>query len=112
MESILKRTNVSLIIYGKTAPAADVHVPAFCTFDYVSASPPATSPPPQSSEIVEMVPIICSVTPTSGSTGVPKSIVYPMRRSLSVLDEESSTILKPCDGQWLRGGTVSINGQS
>ena len=50
--------------------------------------------------------MICSITPTSGSTGVPKSIVYPMKRALSTLDEESSTLLKPKDGQWLRGGTV------
>ncbi|KAF8558307.1 hypothetical protein OG21DRAFT_1384607, partial [Imleria badia] len=45
---------------------------------------------------------------TSGSTGVPKSIVYPMRRSLAVLSEESSAHLKPMDGQWLRGGTTFL----
>ena len=31
-----------------------------------------------------------------------------MRRSLAVLSEESSAHLKPMDGQWLRGGTVSV----
>ncbi|KAH7924093.1 hypothetical protein BV22DRAFT_974379, partial [Leucogyrophana mollusca] len=46
---------------------------------------------------------------TSGSTGVPKSIVYPMNRSLAVLCEESSTLLRPMDGQWLRGGTAPLD---
>jgi hypothetical protein len=107
LESILKRTDVQLVLYGTTSPAADLPVPSFGTFDYVSPLPPSFCPPPQGFEVVEKVPLICSVTPTSGSTGVPKSIVLPMRKSLAVLDEESSTLLKPKDGQWLRGGTVS-----
>jgi len=108
MDSILKRTNVSLILYGKSAPSPEVTVRSFCTFDCVPTSPPLTSTAPGWSEFVDKVPIICSVTPTSGSTGIPKSIVYPMRKSLSVLDEESSTLLKPADGQWLRGGTTFL----
>jgi acyl-CoA synthetase (AMP-forming)/AMP-acid ligase II len=108
MDSILKRTNVSLVIYGKSTPAPEVIVRSFCTFDCVPTSPPLASTAPDSSEFVDKVPMICSVTPTSGSTGVPKSIVYPMRKTLSVLDEESSTILKPADGQWLRGGTTFL----
>jgi acyl-CoA synthetase (AMP-forming)/AMP-acid ligase II len=108
LESILKRTNVQLVLYGTTAPSTQLPVPSFCTFDFVSVSPPPFCPPPQWFEAVLRIPLVCSVTPTSGSTGVPKSIVYPMRKSLAVLDEESSTLLKPKDGQWLRGGTVSI----
>ena len=68
--------------------------------------PNASAPMP--SEIVERIPVICSITPTIENTGVPKSIVYPMKRSLSVLIEESTTLLKSRDGQWLRGGTVSL----
>ncbi|KAI8820292.1 uncharacterized protein EV422DRAFT_497017, partial [Fimicolochytrium jonesii] len=45
---------------------------------------------------------------TSGSTGVPKSIVYPMRKSLEILSQESDDILKTDDVQWLRGGTTFL----
>ncbi|KAI6112840.1 hypothetical protein F5141DRAFT_1003048 [Pisolithus sp. B1] len=69
---------------------------------------PSIIPAPPASETVSEIPVICCITPTSGSTGVPKSIVYPMRRSLAVLSEESSTLLKPMDGQWLRGGTTFL----
>ncbi|KAJ3195835.1 hypothetical protein HK101_010929 [Irineochytrium annulatum] len=51
---------------------------------------------------------IACVTPTSGSTGVPKSIVYPTLRSLEPLAIESSSMLKNKDGQWLRGGTTFL----
>ena len=82
-------------------------VRAVSTFSLVdSPKPPSHVIPPSPEEVVETVPWICSITPTSGSTGVPKSIVYPMGRSLAVLSEESSAYLKPMDGQWLRGGTV------
>jgi acyl-CoA synthetase (AMP-forming)/AMP-acid ligase II len=108
LEIILKRTDVQIVLYGATTPCAEIPVPSFCTFDFVSDCPPPFCPPPQWFEAVQKIPIICSVTPTSGSTGVPKSIAYPMRKSLAVLDEESSTLLEPKDGQWLRGGTVSV----
>ncbi|KAJ3191779.1 hypothetical protein HK101_007416 [Irineochytrium annulatum] len=51
---------------------------------------------------------IACVTPTSGSTGVPKSIVYPTSRSLEPLAIESSSMLRNKDGQWLRGGTTFL----
>ncbi|KAG8214708.1 hypothetical protein J3R82DRAFT_9794 [Butyriboletus roseoflavus] len=70
--------------------------------------PPSHVLPPPYEEVVETVPLICSITPTSGTTGVPNSIVYPMPRSLAVLFEASSAHFKPTDGQQLRGGTVSV----
>ena len=107
MSAILERSQVTLVLYGNTKPCA-MSVQTVCTTDLVDAKPPTVCPPPASYEAVRKVPVICSITPTSGSTGVPKSIVYPMKRALSTLDEESSTLLKPRDGQWLRGGTVSF----
>ena len=107
MNAILERTHVKLVLYGNTKPCP-MSVQTICTTELIDPRAPTVCPPPASYEAVQKVPIICSVTPTSGSTGVPKSIVYPMRRALSTLDEESSTILKPRDGQWLRGGTVSL----
>lgn len=84
-------------------------VRAVSTFSLVECQrPPSYVTAPSPLEAVGVVPLICSITPTSGSTGVPKSIVYPMCRSLEVLSEESSTLLQPMDGQWLRGGTVSV----
>jgi acyl-coenzyme A synthetase/AMP-(fatty) acid ligase len=108
MNAILERTQVKLVLYGNTKPS-NMSVQTVCTTDLIDAKPPRFCPPPASYEAVQKVPLICSITPTSGSTGVPKSIVYPMKRALSTLDEESSTILKPKDGQWLRGGTVSFS---
>ena len=107
MNVILERSQVKLVLYGNTKPCA-MSVQTVCTTDLIDPKPPTMCPPPASHETVQKVPVICSITPTSGSTGVPKSIVYPMKRALSTLDEESSTLLKPRDGQWLRGGTVSF----
>ena len=106
MNSILERTKVKLVLYGNTKPCP-LPIQTVCTTELIDPKPPTFCPPPASYEAVQKVPVICSITPTSGSTGVPKSIVYPMNRALSTLDEESSTLLKPRDGQWLRGGTVS-----
>ena len=109
LQTILERANVHLILFGSSEPPAVPGVRAVSTFSLVdSPKPPSHVIPPSPEEVVETVPWICSITPTSGSTGVPKSIVYPMGRSLAVLSEESSTYLKPMDGQWLRGGTVSF----
>jgi len=108
MNAILERTQVKLVLYGNTKPCS-MSVQTVCTTELIVPKPPTTCPPPASHEAIQKVPVICSITPTSGSTGVPKSIVYPMKRALSTLDEESSTLLKPRDGQWLRGGTVSFS---
>lgn len=107
MNAILERTQVKLVLYGNTKPCP-MSVQTVCTTALIDPKPPTVCPPPASYEAVQRVPVICSITPTSGSTGVPKSIVYPMRRALSTLDEESSTLLKPKDGQWLRGGTTFL----
>ena len=107
MDAILERTQVKLVLYGNAKPGP-MSVQTICTTELIDPKPPIICPPPASYEAVQKVPVICSITPTSGSTGVPKSIVYPMNRALSTLDEESSTLLKPKDGQWLRGGTVSF----
>jgi acyl-coenzyme A synthetase/AMP-(fatty) acid ligase/aryl carrier-like protein len=107
MNAILERTQVKLVLYGNTKPGP-MSVQTVCTAELIDAKPPTVCPPPASHETVQKVPVICSITPTSGSTGVPKSIVYPMKRALSTLDEESSTLLKPRDGQWLRGGTTFL----
>lgn len=105
---VLERANVRLVLFGSLEPPAMSGVRAVSTFSLAeSRQPPSDLVPPPPSELVEVVPLIFSVTPTSGSTGVPKSIVYPMCRSLEMLSEESSTLLQPMDGQWLRGGTVS-----
>ncbi|OCH85044.1 hypothetical protein OBBRIDRAFT_740567, partial [Obba rivulosa] len=105
---ILDRSNAGLILYGDCTFTGVEHIPSVCTFDFVPRQPPSFVGLPSAHESVDRVPLICSVTPTSGSTGVPKSIVYPMRRSLDVLTEESTTLLKPRDGQWLRGGTTFL----
>ena len=105
MNAILERTQLQLVLYGNTKPGP-MSVQTVCTTNLIDPRPPTVCPPPAPYEAVLKVPMICSITPTSGSTGVPKSIVYPMKRALSTLDEESSTLLKPKDGQWLRGGTV------
>ena len=107
MNTILERTRVKLVLYGNAKPCP-MSVQTVCTTELIDSKPPAVCPPPASYEAVLNIPVICSITPTSGSTGVPKSIVYPMKRALSTLDEESSTLLEPRDGQWLRGGTVSF----
>jgi len=108
LEVILARAQVRLVLCGATVPPEVSGVTAISTLSLLeSQQPPSIVPPPVASEAVTEIPVICCITPTSGSTGVPKSIVYPMRRSLAVLCEESSTLLKPLDGQWLRGGTVS-----
>ncbi|EMD36217.1 hypothetical protein CERSUDRAFT_115161 [Gelatoporia subvermispora B] len=105
---ILERSNTGLILYGDSVfPGVDGSR-SVCTFDFVSREPAAFVGLPPVHESVDRVPLVCSVTPTSGSTGVPKSIVYPMSRSLDVLTEESTTLLKPRDGQWLRGGTTFL----
>lgn len=109
LQVVLERANVHLILFGSSEPPAISGVRAVSTFSLVEYQQPPSHIAPPSSEAVEIVPLICSITPTSGSTGVPKSIVYPMRRSLQVLSEESSTLLQATDGQWLRGGTVSIS---
>ena len=110
LQTILERANVHLILFGCSEPPAVPGVRAVSTFSLVdSPKPPSHVIPPSPKEVVETVPWICSITPTSGSTGVPKSIVYPMGRSLAVLSEESSAHLKPMDGQWLRGGTVCFS---
>ena len=99
---------VRLVLYGATAPPEVTGVATVSTLILLeSQQPPSIVPPPVSSEAVIKIPVIGSITPTSGSTGIPKSIVYPMRKSLAGLSEESSILLKPMDGQWLRGGTVS-----
>lgn len=108
LQIILERAGVHLILFGASEPPAAPGVRAVSTFLIDSPKPPSHVFPPSPEEVIETVPRICSITPTSGSTGVPKSIVYPMRRSLAVLSEESSVHLKPMDGQWLRGGTVSV----
>lgn len=109
LQTILERANVRLVLFGTSEPPAVPGVRAVSTYSLVdSATPPSHVLPPSLDEVVETVPRICSITPTSGSTGVPKSIVYPMRRSLAVLSEESSVHFKAMDGQWLRGGTVSV----
>jgi acyl-CoA synthetase (AMP-forming)/AMP-acid ligase II len=108
LEVVLARSFVSLVLHGEATPPPLSKAFAVSTIDLMDApSAQAYFPAPMPSEIVARIPVICSITPTSGSTGVPKSIVYPMKRSLSVLMEESTTLLKPRDGQWLRGGTVS-----
>ncbi|KAI9462257.1 hypothetical protein HD554DRAFT_1465627 [Boletus coccyginus] len=109
LQTILERANVHLVLFGSSEPPSAPGVRAVSTFTLVgSLKPPSHVIPPSPDEVVETVPLICSITPTSGSTGVPKSIVYPMRRSLAVLTEESLTHLKPMDGQWLRGGTTFL----
>ena len=105
MVAILERTHVELVLYGNTKPCP-IPVRTVCTTGLIDAKPSIC--PPASYEAVQKIPVICSITPTSGSTGIPKSILYPMKRALSTLNEESSTLLKPRDGQWLRGGTVSF----
>lgn len=107
MNAILERTQVKLVLYGNTNPGS-IPAQTICTTELIDPKPPSVCPPPAPHEAVRKVPVICSITPTSGSTGVPKSIVYPMKRALSTLDEESSTLLKPKDGQWLRGGTTFL----
>jgi ABC-type multidrug transport system fused ATPase/permease subunit/acyl-CoA synthetase (AMP-forming)/AMP-acid ligase II len=109
LQTILERANAHLVLFGSSQPPAVPGVRAISTFSLVdSMKPPSHVVPPSSEEVVETIPLISSITPTSGSTGVPKSIVYPMRRSLAVLSEESSAHLKPMDGQWLRGGTTFL----
>jgi len=109
LQTILERANVHLVLFDCLEPPAVPGVRAVSTFSLVdSPKPPSHVVPPSPEEVVETVPCICSITPTSGSTGVPKSIVYPMSRSLAVLSEESSAHLKPMDGQWLRGGTTFL----
>ncbi|KAN0073830.1 hypothetical protein V8E55_012084 [Tylopilus felleus] len=109
LQAILERANVRLILFGSLEPPALSGIRAVSTLDLAeSQHPPSHVVPPPPSEAVEVVPLVSSITPTSGSTGVPKSIVYPMRRSLEVLSEESSTLLQPMDGQWLRGGTTFL----
>jgi len=109
LRAVLDRADVHLILFGSSEPPVLSGIRAVSTLSFVgSQRPPAHVAPPSSSETVQVVPLICSITPTSGSTGIPKSIVYPMRRSLEVLSEESSTLLQPMDGQWLRGGTTFL----
>ncbi|KAL4063196.1 hypothetical protein J3A83DRAFT_1422301, partial [Scleroderma citrinum] len=109
LEVILARAQVRLVLYGAIVPPEVPDVSAVSTLSLLeSQQPPSIVPPPVATEAVTEIPVICCVTPTSGSTGIPKSIVYPMRRSLAVLAEESSTLLKPMDGQWLRGGTTFL----
>lgn len=110
LQIVLERAKVRLILFGASRPPAVPGVRAVSTYRLADGPKPsrhAVLPSPE--EVVESIPLICSITPTSGSTGVPKSIVYPMRRSLAVLSEESSEHFRPTDGQWLRGGTVSID---
>ena len=108
LQVILERANVNVVLFASSEPPAVSGVRAVSTSSLVDSWPPSPVAPPPPEETVEMIPCICSITPTSGGTGVPKSIVYPMRRTLGVLSEESSEHLKPMDGQWLRGGTVGI----
>ncbi|KAG9317995.1 hypothetical protein JVU11DRAFT_55 [Chiua virens] len=109
LQAVLERANVRLVLFGAAEPQAMPGVRVVATSGLVgSRNPPTDVVPPLPSEVVQVVPLICSITPTSGSTGVPKSIVYPMRRSLGVLSEESSTLFQPMDGQWLRGGTTFL----
>jgi len=106
---VLERANVHLVLFGSLEPPAISGVRFVSTFSFIECQqPPSHVLPPSSTEAVDVVPLICSITPTSGSTGVPKSIVYPMRRSLEILSEESSTLLQSMDGQWLRGGTTFL----
>ncbi|KAG9315665.1 hypothetical protein JVU11DRAFT_3311 [Chiua virens] len=80
---ILERADVNLVLFGSCVPPATPGVRAVPTYALVdSMKPPSHVISPPSEEVVETTPVICSITPTSGSTGVPKSIVYPMRRSL------------------------------
>ena len=108
MNTILERTQVKLVLYCNAKPGP-ISVQTICTTELIDSRPLSFCSPPTSYEAVRKIPVICSITPTSGSTGVPKSIVYPMKRALSTLDEESSTHLRPKDGQWLRGGTVCFS---
>lgn len=110
LQIVIERADVHLILCGSSEPPAVPGIRAISTFSLInSPKPPGYVLPPSLEEVVETVPLICSITPTSGTTGVPKSIVYPMRRSLAVLSEESSAQFKPMDGQWLRGGAVSLH---
>lgn len=97
MGAIFERTGVKLVLYGNTRPSP-MPVQTVCTLELIDPQSPTVCPPPASYEAVHKVPVICSVTPTSGSTGVPKSITYFMNRALSTLNEESSTLLMPKDG--------------
>lgn len=109
LEVVLERAQVHLVLHGVTAPPEVSGVTTVSTLSLLELQHlPSVIPAPPTSETVTEIPVICCITPTSGSTGVPKSIVYPMRRSLAVLSEESSTLLKPMDGQWLRGGTTFL----
>ncbi|KAI6044221.1 hypothetical protein EDC04DRAFT_418638 [Pisolithus marmoratus] len=109
LEVVLARAQVCLVLHGVTVPPEMSGVTIISTLSFLELQHfPSIIPAPPASETVTEIPVICCVTPTSGSTGVPKSIVYPMRRSLAVLSEESSTLLKPMDGQWLRGGTTFL----
>ena len=70
---------VHLVLYGTTAPPEVTGVATVSTLILLeSQQPPSIVPPPVSSEAVIEIPVIGSITPTSGSTGVPKSIVYLM----------------------------------
>ncbi|KAF8129326.1 hypothetical protein EV363DRAFT_1338688 [Boletus edulis] len=90
LQAVLERANVQLILFGASEPPAMSGVRAVSTFSLLKSQHPPSHRPSN------VVPLICSVTPTSGSTGVPKSI----RNLLH--------FLRPMDGQWLRGGTTFL----
>ena len=108
LQVVVERANMHLILSGSLEPPAIPKVNAVSTFSLVkSQQPPSHARHPSQIGVTKVIPLICSITLTSGSTAAPKSTVYPTRTSLEVISEGSSA-LHLMDGRWRIVGVLQF----
>lgn len=104
---IVSRCSVSVVLYGAIPPPPLPTTQLFCTSTLVESSSLSLPISIDENERISVVPIYCSITPTSGSTGAPKSVLVPMRRGLPEKTKEIASASEWRDGRYFRGSSVS-----
>ncbi|KAI0782789.1 hypothetical protein C8Q75DRAFT_496963 [Abortiporus biennis] len=106
IRSVIQQAEICLILHGERTPFILSGVPNIRTSDFLSRmqSPLPFLIDPDSLPPITAVPIICSITPTKGISGVSCKIVNYTKNNLYLMTEDTPAMMKVND-------TLSVSSQ-